>query len=80
MSEPFQSYIWRGTVRRPGPSPRQHTGVTDLPLTAQGEAELAQLQERLAGLTFATVLTEPPKRAVSNVRAGWLRFRGGNRA
>ncbi len=43
---------------------RQHTGVTDLPLTAQGEAESAQLKERLEGLTFAAVLTSPLKRAV----------------
>jgi broad specificity phosphatase PhoE len=43
---------------------RQHTGVTDLPLTLQGEAEAARLKERLEGLTFATVLTSPLKRAV----------------
>jgi broad specificity phosphatase PhoE len=38
---------------------RQHTGVTDLPLTAQGEAEAVRLRERLEGLTFAAVLTSP---------------------
>jgi broad specificity phosphatase PhoE len=43
---------------------RQHTGVTDLPLTAQGEAEAIRLGERLAGLTFAAVLTSPLQRAV----------------
>src|SRR5205809_435249 len=32
---------------------RQHTGVTDLPLTAQGEAEALRLGERLERLTFA---------------------------
>ena len=42
----------------------QHTGVTDLPLTAQGEVEARQLGERLAGLTFAGVLTSPLRRAV----------------
>ena len=42
----------------------QHTGVTDLPLTAQGEVEARQLGERLAGLTFASVLTSPLQRAV----------------
>ena len=42
----------------------QHTGVTDLPLTAQGEVEARQLGERLAGLTFASVLTSPLRRAV----------------
>src|SRR5256886_6178164 len=43
---------------------RQHTGVTDLPLTAQGEAEAVRLGERLEGLTFAAVLTSPLQRAV----------------
>ena len=43
---------------------RQHTGLTDLPLTAQGEAEAARLGERLEGLTFAAVLTSPLRRAV----------------
>ena len=43
---------------------RQHTGVTDLPLTAQGEVEARQLGERLEGLTFAGVLTSPLQRAV----------------
>src|SRR6266851_3214901 len=43
---------------------RQHTGVTDLPLTAQGEVEARQLGERLEGLTIASVLTSPLQRAV----------------
>ena len=43
---------------------RQHTGTTDLPLTAQGEAEALRLRERLEGLTFAAVLTSPLQRAV----------------
>jgi broad specificity phosphatase PhoE len=43
---------------------RQHTGVTDLPLTAQGEAEAVRLGERLAGVTVAAVLTSPLQRAV----------------
>jgi broad specificity phosphatase PhoE len=43
---------------------RQHTGATDLPLTAQGEAEAPRLGERLEGLTFAAVLTSPLQRAV----------------
>ena len=42
----------------------QHTGRTDLPLTAQGEIEAARLGERLEGLTFARVLTSPLQRAV----------------
>jgi broad specificity phosphatase PhoE len=32
---------------------RQHTEVTDLPLTARGEVEAGQLGERLEGLSFA---------------------------
>lgn len=43
----------------------QHTGVTDLPLTAAGEAEAVGLGERLAGRTFAAVFTSPLQRAVS---------------
>ena len=43
---------------------RQHTGVTDLPLTAQGEAEAVRLGERLEGLRFVAVLTSPLRRAV----------------
>ena len=42
----------------------QHTGVTDLPLTAPGEVQARQLGGRLAGLTFAGVLTSPLRRAV----------------
>src|SRR6266566_5422335 len=43
---------------------RQHTGATDLPLTAQGEVEARRLGERLEGLTFTAVLTSPLQRAV----------------
>lgn len=43
---------------------RQHTGLTDLPLTAQGEAEAGRLGKRLEGLAFAGVLTSPLQRAV----------------
>jgi probable phosphoglycerate mutase len=41
----------------------QHTGVTDIPLTAEGEAQAARLGERLRGLPFASVLTSPLRRA-----------------
>ena len=43
---------------------RQHTGTTDLPLTAQGEREALRLGKRLEGLAFAAVLTSPLQRAV----------------
>ena len=43
---------------------RQHTGLTDLPLTAHGEAEALQLGERLQGVKFSAVLTSPLQRAV----------------
>jgi broad specificity phosphatase PhoE len=42
----------------------QHTGITDLPLTEQGQSNARRLGERLSGLTFAKVLTSPLQRAV----------------
>jgi broad specificity phosphatase PhoE len=42
----------------------QHTGLTDLPLTAQGELEATRLGARLESLAFARVLTSPLQRAV----------------
>ncbi|MCC6195581.1 MAG: histidine phosphatase family protein [Burkholderiales bacterium] len=41
----------------------QHTGLTDLPLTARGEANARALGARLAGMTFSLVLTSPLQRA-----------------
>ena len=41
----------------------QHTGLTDLPLTAQGEQNARWLEKRLRGLTFAKVFTSPLRRA-----------------
>jgi broad specificity phosphatase PhoE len=43
---------------------RQHTGLTDLPLTGAGEAEAVHLAERLAGRSFAAVFTSPLRRAM----------------
>jgi probable phosphoglycerate mutase len=40
----------------------QHTGLTDLPLTARGESNARRLRDRLLGLTFAKVFTSPLKR------------------
>ena len=42
----------------------QHTGLTDLPLTAHGERNAGHLGERLRELTFAKVFTSPLQRAV----------------
>lgn len=41
----------------------QHTGRSDIPLTANGETNARQLGERLQGLTFAKVLCSPLQRA-----------------
>jgi probable phosphoglycerate mutase len=42
---------------------RQHTGLTDLPLTERGERTARRLGERLKGLTFSKVWTSPLQRA-----------------
>src|SRR5437870_930662 len=42
---------------------RQHTGLTDLPLTERGERNARRLKERLAGLIVTTVFTSPLQRA-----------------
>ena len=41
----------------------QHTGMTDLPLTQNGERNARRLGDRLKGLTFAKVSTSPLQRA-----------------
>lgn len=41
----------------------QHTGLTDLPLTARGEEMARRLGDRLTGSTFAKVFTSPLRRA-----------------
>jgi len=52
----------------------QHTGLTDLPLTARGERNARRLGQRLVGLTFAQVFTSPLTRAT---RTAELAGRGG---
>ena len=46
----------------------QHTGRTDLPLTAAGETRAAALGRYLAGQPFALVLTSPLQRARETCR------------
>ena len=41
----------------------QHTGLTDLPLTPNGERNARRLGERLKGSNFARVFTSPLQRA-----------------
>lgn len=41
----------------------KHTGRTDIPLTAAGEAAARRLKDRLAGLQFAAVWSSPSRRA-----------------
>lgn len=41
----------------------QHTGRTDIPLTACGERDVQRLAQRLGGAVFAKVLTSPLSRA-----------------
>jgi probable phosphoglycerate mutase len=41
----------------------QHTGLSDLPLTPNGERNALRLGERLKGMTFAKVFTSPLQRA-----------------
>src|SRR6201997_5717837 len=41
----------------------QHTGLTNLPLTPDGERNAVRLGERLKGETFAKVFTSPLQRA-----------------
>ena len=41
----------------------QHTGRTDIPLTARGEDNARKLKDRLAGITFTEVFVSPLQRA-----------------
>ena len=58
---------------------RQHTGLTDLPLTERGERTARRLGERLKGLTFAIVLDQPVTAGSAHLRIGRLQVTGRNR-
>jgi len=50
----------------------QHTGLTDLPLTQEGEEEARALAPLLAGRSFALVLSSPLERAVRTAELAGL--------
>lgn len=50
----------------------QHTGRTDVPLTAAGEASAAELAPELAGRQFAAVFTSPAHRAIRTAELAGL--------
>lgn len=45
-----------------------HTGITDLPLTSNGEVQALAIRERLRGRHFDLVLTSPLQRAMETCR------------
>lgn len=54
----------------------QHTGRTDIPLTADGEAAAARLAPALARRRVAAVFTSPARRAVRTAELAGLEGRG----
>ena len=50
----------------------QHTGLTDVPLTREGEAAARRVATLLAGRTWARVLTSPLERAVRTAELAGL--------
>jgi broad specificity phosphatase PhoE len=50
----------------------RHTSFTDLDLTAEGERQARAVRERLAGRSFAAVLSSPRKRALRTAELAGL--------
>jgi probable phosphoglycerate mutase len=50
----------------------QHTSVTELPLTTEGEEQALVLRRRLVGRTFAAVLVSPRVRAIRTAELAGL--------
>ena len=63
MSEPLPSVYLARHGETEWTVSKQHTGKTDLPLTARGESNARALAGRLKGKTFAHVFTSPLRRA-----------------
>lgn len=57
----------------------RHTGNTDIPLTADGEAEAAAMAPHIAGHSYELVLSSPLKRALRTCEAVGLGGRAGLR-
>jgi broad specificity phosphatase PhoE len=57
----------------------QHTGRTDIPLTAEGRARAEKLAPVFAGRTFAKVFTSPLSRALDTCRVAGLAERAERR-
>ncbi|MBI3745139.1 MAG: histidine phosphatase family protein [Chloroflexi bacterium] len=53
----------------------RHTGWTDIPLTAAGQAEARALGPRLAGIPFEAVISSPLSRALETARLAGFRER-----
>ena len=50
----------------------QHTGTTDIPLTANGEAQARALGDRISGIHFDRVWTSPRTRAIRTAELAGL--------
>jgi broad specificity phosphatase PhoE len=50
----------------------QHTGSTDIPLTERGREQAREAGQRIAGLSFAVVLSSPLSRALETARLAGL--------